>query len=203
MKSLCAETKGQIWRLGVKNSVFRLGNDISDLRFMETFTVVDVVCLVLLKMHKCEWIICFPPQTLKMRVWIVFILCLAGHATAAPVSDPVCVCVCVHVCLFVLPASIFMSDFLSLCVSWFLLSSLLLLHVWECEFPCLSSSMCVHECLCVHVSVPNLPIHAYFLWVSTCVFVWVCCNCTSVKIECLLYLQNIPLSIHKSTLMCT
>lgn len=61
---------------------------------METFRLVDVVCLVLLKMHKCEWIICLPPQTLKMRVWIVFILCLAGHAMAAPVSDPVCVRVC-------------------------------------------------------------------------------------------------------------
>lgn len=30
--------------------------------------------------------LCLSPQTLKMRVWIVFLLCLAGHARAAPVS---------------------------------------------------------------------------------------------------------------------
>lgn len=38
----------------IKNNAFRLGDDVSDLGFMENSTVVDVVRLVLLEMHKCE-----------------------------------------------------------------------------------------------------------------------------------------------------
>ncbi len=100
------------------------------------------------------------PQTLKMRVWIVFVLFLAGHAMAAPVSYTLYVCVCV--CLFFVFMSVFLSlcPFLSACppFSFPIWSSI---HVWVSLH---AFVLLLREC----VSVWCLPIQVQFLCISTC-----------------------------------